>query len=39
MKKVLEFGRRKGYLSEVPIIPKPKLKINSRSDFSKDEWM
>ena len=38
MKKVLEFGRRKGYLSEVPIIPKPQLKINSRSDFSKDEW-
>lgn len=38
MKKILEFGRRKGYLKEVPIIPKPQLKINSRSDYSKDEW-
>ncbi len=38
MRKVLEFGRRKGYLNELPHIPKPPLTINSRSDFSKEEW-
>ena len=38
MKKVMEFGRRKGYLNQIPPIPKPPLKINSRSDFSKEEW-
>jgi len=38
MKKVLEYGRRKGYLKDLPTIPKPKLKINTRSDFSKEEW-
>jgi len=38
MKKILEFGKRKGYINEVPTIPKPQLKINTRSDFSKDEW-
>jgi integrase len=38
MKKVMEFGRRRGYLNQIPPIPKPPLKINSRSDFSKDEW-
>ena len=38
LKKIFDFGRRKGYLTTVPPIPKPKLKINSRSDFTKDEW-
>ena len=38
MGKIFQYGRRKGYLSEVPPIPKPKMKINSRSDFSKEEW-
>ena len=38
MGRILQYGRRKGYLSDVPPIPKPQMKINSRSDFSKDEW-
>ena len=38
MGKIFQYGRRKGYLSDIPTIPKPQLKINSRSDFSKDEW-
>ena len=38
MKKVFDFGRRKGYIRDIPEIPKPKLVINNRSDFSKDEW-
>ena len=38
MKKIFEFGRQKGYLREIPKIPKPKLVINNRSDFSKTEW-
>ncbi len=38
MKKVLANGRRKGYLKDLLTIPKPNLKINTRSDFSKEEW-
>lgn len=38
LKKIFDFGRRKGYVTTVPHINKPKMKINSRSDFSKEEW-
>jgi len=35
---ILKFSKRKGFLNEVPTIPLPKLKINPRPDFSKNEW-
>ncbi len=38
MKKVFDFGRRKGYIRDIPEIHKPKLVINNRSYYSKDEW-
>jgi len=39
LRNILLFAKRKGYLNrEIPSIALPKLKINPRPDFNKDEY-
>jgi integrase len=38
LRHILKFSKRKGYVSEVPEIPQPKMKVSPRPDIPRDDW-
>jgi integrase len=38
LKHIFKFGKRKGYLVEIPDVPQPKMKVSPRPDIPREEW-